>query len=180
MRSTLGPHARILVGMAAATGALGALLMLSAATAPSARADDYTDIVNAVDGDFAAGQAAYTSALADFSSSDVTGGLTEFFDGFDDDALSAPNNLIVGSVEALANESITGSEPIGFIAPANFSDALTAAESVFNIGETYFTNGATEFAAGAYGEAALLDIFGADYVSVVPLEELLLGAAASF
>ena len=62
MRSTLRPRARILVGMAAATGALGALLMLSAATAPSARADDYADMVNAVDGDFAAGQAAYTVA----------------------------------------------------------------------------------------------------------------------
>jgi hypothetical protein len=86
----------------------------------------------------------------------------------------------VGSVEALANESVTGSEPLGLIAPASFSDALTFAETTFTGGETNLTNGATDFATGDYGDAALLDLFGADYVSVVPLEELLLGAAASF
>lgn len=86
----------------------------------------------------------------------------------------------MGSVEALTNESVTGSEPFGLIAPASFSDALTSAESIFTVGETYFTNGATDFATGDYGDAALLDLFASDYVSIVPLEELLLGAAASF
>jgi hypothetical protein len=30
------------------------------------------------------------------------------------------------------------------------------------------------------GDAALLDLFGSDYVAIVPLEELILGTAASF
>jgi hypothetical protein len=42
----------VVVGLAAAVGAVGAAAMM-AATAPPARADDLTDIVKAVDGDFA-------------------------------------------------------------------------------------------------------------------------------
>jgi hypothetical protein len=47
-------------------------------------------------------------------------------------------------------------------------------------GEGYLTTAATDLAGGDYGDAALLDSFGADFVSIVPLEELLLGAAVSF
>jgi hypothetical protein len=180
MQPTLRSHARMLVGLAAAAGAFGAAAMLSAATAPTARADDFSDIISAVDGDFAAGQADFTAAISDFGSNNLSGGLIELLDGADDDLLSAPNNLLVGSLEALTNESVTGDEPVGLLQPASFSDALTTAESLVSTGELYFTNAATEFGAGEYGEGALLDLFGADYVSIVPLEELILGAAASF
>jgi hypothetical protein len=180
MQPTLRSRARILVGLAAAAGAFGAAAMLSAATAPTARADDFSDIISAVDGDYAAGQAAYTDAFTDFGSNNVTAGLVELFDGVDDDVLSAPNNLLVGSLEALTNESVTGDEPFGLFQPGSFSEALTTAESLINTGESYFTTAATDFTAGDYGEAALLDLFGADYVSIVPLEDLILGAAVSF
>jgi hypothetical protein len=33
---------------------------------------------------------------------------------------------------------------------------------------------------GDYGVASVYDLFGADFASILPLEELLLGAAASF
>jgi hypothetical protein len=84
------------------------------------------------------------------------------------------------TVSAPASRS-AGNRRDGFdpVAPATFSDGVAAAESIFNVGEGYLTNGATDFSTGDYGEAALLDLFGADYVSAVPLEELLLGAAAS-
>jgi hypothetical protein len=49
-----------LIGVAAAAGAFGAAAMMSAATAPTARADDFTDVINAVDGD-------YGYALVDYS-----------------------------------------------------------------------------------------------------------------
>jgi hypothetical protein len=180
MQPALRSHGRILVGLAAAASAFGAAAMMSAAAAPTARADAYSDIISAVDGDFTAGQADLTNAFADFGSNNLTGGLTELFDAADDDILAAPNNLLVGSVEALTNESVTGSEPLGLFTPASFSEGLTTAESLVNTGESYLASAPTDFAAGEYGEAALLDLFGSDYVAIVPLEELILGAAASF
>jgi hypothetical protein len=74
--------------------------------------------------DFAAGQADLTTAFSDLSSGQLAAGLAAFFAGVDDDALSAPNNLLIGTVSAATNEP--------------------------------------------------------EFLSVVPLEELLLGAAASF
>lgn len=143
-------------------------------------ADAYSDIVSSVDGDFAAGQADFSTAFADFGSNELTPGLTALFDGVDNDALSAPNNLLVGSVEALTNEAVTGSQPWGLLVPSSFSDALTTAESLFTTGESYFTTAASDLAGGDYDEATLLDLFGADAVSIIPLEELLLGAVVSF
>jgi hypothetical protein len=42
------------------------------------------------------------------------------------------------------------------------------------------SDAAAALSSGDYGEAAVDDAIGADYLSVVPLEELLLGAAVSF
>ena len=47
------PRIQILIGLAAAAGAVGAAAMVSTATAPTARADDFTDIITYVDADFA-------------------------------------------------------------------------------------------------------------------------------
>ena len=72
----------ILVGLAAALGAFGAAAMMSAATAPTARADDFTDIITAVDSDYAAGQGDFTTAFADFDSNEFAPGLTTFLKGW--------------------------------------------------------------------------------------------------
>jgi hypothetical protein len=42
-----------------------------------------------------------------------------------------------------------------------------------------FSSAATEFAAGDYGDAAFSDAAGSDFISLLSLQELLLGAAAS-
>jgi hypothetical protein len=180
MQSTLSPYARMLVGLGAAAGAFGAAAMMTTATAPTARADAYSEIIASVDGDLTAGQGAFTTAFADFASNQLANGLAGLIDGFNDDGLSAPANLLVGSVEALTSETITASEPWGLGLPASFSDALAYAQALITEGEGYFTTAATDLAGGDYGDAVLLDSFGADFVSIVPLEELLLGAAVSF
>jgi hypothetical protein len=168
----------VLVGLAAA--AFGAAAMMSVATASTARADDFTDVINAVDGDYADGQTAFTNAFTDFSSNSLALGLAQLIDGSNDDALSAPDNLLVGTIQVLANESVTGSAPWGFSVPTDFSDAVTGAESFVSSAETYFTAGSTALSFGEYGIAAYEDLIGADLVAVAPLEELLLGAAVSF
>ena len=56
----------ILVAVAAAAGAFGAAAMMSAVAAPTASADDTTLIIDAIQGDYADGQADYSASLADF------------------------------------------------------------------------------------------------------------------
>jgi hypothetical protein len=170
----------MLIGVAAAAGALGVAAMMSAATAPTARADDFTDVINSVDGDYAAGQPYFATAFTDFSSNDLAQGLAALFDGSNDDGLNAPNDLLIGTVEVLTNESVGGSGPYTFSLPADFSDAVTAAESIFTEGAGFSTDASTALSAGEYGTAAYYDLIGLDYSTVVPLEELLLGAAVSF
>jgi hypothetical protein len=40
--------------------------MMAAATAPTARADDFTDVINKVDADLTAGQSYFIAAVTDF------------------------------------------------------------------------------------------------------------------
>jgi hypothetical protein len=170
----------MLVGLAAAACAFGAAAMMSTATAPIAHADDFTDIVNAVDGDFMEGQSSFTDAFNDLGSSDLTPGLAAFLSGVDDDLLSPGINLYAGTTEALTNESITNSFAWDVPVATNFTDALSDAQGIFGLGEGYLSDVASALSLGDYGEAAVDQSLGTDYVSIIPLEELLVGALASF
>jgi hypothetical protein len=154
--------------------------MLSAATAPTARADDFSDIVAQVEGDFTAGQADFTAADTDFGSNDVTAGLANLYDGIDQYFLSAPQDFAIGTSEALDNETLAFPDEWGFTTVTSFSQGLGYAEGDFTIAQGYLSDAAEELTAGDYGYATYYDMLGADYASIIPLEELLLGAGASF
>jgi hypothetical protein len=167
----------VLAGLAAAAGAFGVAAMMSTATAPTARADDFTDIVNAVEGELAFGQAAFTTAAADFGSSDVTDGLQALVNGSYDDLLGAPDSLYIGTVEALTNETVLppSLDFNGDPAPTDFSDAVSNAQGAFSEGQLYFSDAATDLSAGDYGDAAYLDSLGAIFSFDLPAQELLIG-----
>jgi hypothetical protein len=171
---------RLLVGLAATAGAFGAAAMMSAAAAPTAHADDITDIVNAVEGDYADGQSAFTTAVSEFGINQFPTGLADLIDGVDDDSVSVANNIVIGAVEALTNASISSSYPTTFDVPTSFSDALTGEQAILADGESFLTDAASFFAAGNYGYAAVYDLTGADYLTIYPLQELLLGVSTSF
>jgi hypothetical protein len=168
-----------LVGLAAAAGAFGVAAMMSTATAPTARADDFTDIVTYVNADFADGQYGLTTAFSDFSSGDFATGLASLFDGVDDDVLAAPDNLLIGTVEALEGEPLGGPLPFD-LGELNFAGGLADAQDQFSYAVVAdFGDIPTELAAGDYGVATYDVLLGADYATVVPLEDIILGAAAS-
>jgi hypothetical protein len=173
-------RSRMLVGLAAAAGAFGAAAMLSTTTAPTARADAITDIINAVDGDYADGQSAFSVAASEFGINQFPTGLAALFDGIDDESVSVTNNIAVGTVDALTNEPVATSFPVVFDVPTSYADALSQAQSIVADGEGFLTASATYFSLGEYGSAAYEDLTGLDYLTVYPLQELLLGAAASF
>lgn len=153
--------------------------MMSAATAPPARADDYTDVINAVDVDFAAGQADFSDALSAFGSSDVDEGLAYFFSGADNDFVSAPDNLFVGTVDLLTNEPVTSSIEVDIPPESDFTSALNYAETLFANGEADLSTAATALFSGGYADAAYQDALGS-IGELGALQILLDGAATSF
>jgi hypothetical protein len=167
------------LGLAAAAGVFGLAAMMSAATAPTACADDFTDIVNAVDSDFAARQADFSDALSAFGSSDADEGLAYFFSGVDDDFVSAPDNLFVGTVDLLTNEPVTSSLEIDIPPESDFTSALNYAEIVFANGEADLSTAATALLSGDYADAAYQDALGS-IGELGALQILLDGAAPSF
>jgi hypothetical protein len=170
----------VMVGLSAAAGVFGVAAMMSAATAPTARADDFGDIISAVDGDFANGQADFTTAFADFGSGDVTNGLPAFFDGLDNDLLSPEDTLLVGTLEVLTNVPVSGAADYLFNLGPLTTSALTQAEIDFSVGEADLTTGAADLSGGEYLDAVYFDLIGSEVASVVPVEALLQGVVASF
>ena len=57
------PRSAVLVGLAAAAGAFGATMIMSAATAPAARADEYSDLLGDIQAVATQGQADLGDAL---------------------------------------------------------------------------------------------------------------------
>jgi hypothetical protein len=170
----------LMISLGAAAAAFGVAAMMSTATAPTARADDLSDIIGQVEGDFGDGQTAFGAAESAFASSPETG-LADLFDGINDDFLSAPQDLLVGTAEAangLTLEFPGGGWDFGIL--TSFSEGLENAESDLSGVSALFTEGADYLASGDYGYAAYEDVLGVELGSIVPLEEILLGSVASF
>jgi hypothetical protein len=171
----------ILASLGAAAGAIGVAALVSTAAAPTARADDFTDTIATVETEIADGQTAFTSALSDFGSNHLTAGTAAFFDGLDNDLLSAPNTLLAGTVEGLTNEPYDiAAQIFDLPQPATFAEGVTNAEQLFTDGQGLLSVAASDLASASYGDAVFFDLFGTDLVSIVPLEEVLLGSVASF
>jgi hypothetical protein len=171
---------RVGIGLVAAGAAFGVAAMISAATAPTARADDYTDLVHLVDENLASGQAAFTISSADFGSGDSSDGLAAFFSGVNDDFLSTSNNALAITVEALTGEPLNyGDGEWNLATESDFAQAVADAQYYFADGEGFFSNAASLLSSGDYGGAAFYDGEGLDYTAVVPLEVLILGGVAS-
>jgi len=171
-RSRIG----VLVGLAVAAGAFGAAAMMSAATAPTARADAYSDIVADVEADFAYGQTAFGQAATDFGSSDVTDGLQALLNGTNDYLVSVPDDLYIGTVDALTNEPVTPAIDFDNSAPANFSDAVSFAQADLVTGEQFFNTAAAAFSAADYADAAYDGAYGSFFAFDLAPEDLLVGA----
>jgi len=170
----------ILIAVTAAAGAFGAAVTIASATAPTARADASADIIAAINGDYAAGQADFAKALTDFGNGAFASGLAQSFDGANEYMLAAPDNLLLGSVEALTGEPI--SQTLHFdelSADATFADALEEAQVIYNAGANLLANAADAFSAGDFAAGTYDELIGSTYAYVLPAEELILGAVAA-
>jgi hypothetical protein len=166
--------------LAAVLGAFVAAAMTATAAAPVVRADDpITDLLAAVQGDFALGQEAFTLANADFANGDVADGLATFYGGVDDILLSVPNNLVQGSLAGLAGEPVDSALSWTIPAPANFNDALIVAPTLALIAEGDLHTAALDLAGGDIAGAVDSYLVGYEYLDVVVPELFIVGTAAS-
>lgn len=168
------PRNGIIVGFGVAIVALSAAVMMSAGSAPTARADDFTDIINIVDGEFATGQSYFDLAATDFGSADVPDGLAALLSGVNNDVFATSDSILIGTAQALTGEPI---EPLNdafeVIASPNL---LTDFIDYSSMGASYLTAGAEALSAGAFGDGIGDLLVGSEFVSVFSAEALLVGS----
>jgi hypothetical protein len=164
------------VGLSAAS-AFGVAALMSTATAPTARADDFSDIVADV-------QALISNAQGDFAiaGADFAGGISQFPDGlaesFDaiDDLLLAPDQVFVGSVDALTGVPVTefgpdSTLPVETTLTGALSDAQTIATEVTQALE----NLPTALSTGDFNQAAI-DLIAPSFYDDVAGQLVFMGA----
>jgi hypothetical protein len=170
----------VLVGLGAAAGAFGVAVMMSAATAPTARADDFTDLISSIGQDFSQGQPEFASAFADFGSGDQVDGLARLFSGLDDDVLGPIQSVHEATIDVLLNEPVGNvANGFGLNAVPDFSTGVTYLEGDFSEAESALGQAAMDLANGDYGPASDFQITASTFF-VFGVENLLQGVGASF
>jgi hypothetical protein len=171
----------VLVGLGAAAGAFGIAAMMSAATAPTARADDFTDLISSLGQDFSQGQPEFASAFADFGSGDPSDGLAALFSGLDDDVEGPADTFYKATVDVLLNEPF-GNISYGFgldgIPVPDIATGVAYLENDVSGAEGEFAQAAMDLASGDYGDAADQQIQGLTSL-VFGAQFLLEGVASS-
>jgi hypothetical protein len=168
-----------MIGVGAAAGAFAAAAMMSAVGTPTARADDFSDIVKVVEADFTLGQADFTAASSDFASSHVNDGLAALFGGIDNDFVSTSDNFLAGSVALLTNETVPGSLSINVFDPGTFAAAITDAQADIASAQTYEGFATAALASGDYADYTFDSLIASDLAGIIPAEQLFLGALES-
>jgi hypothetical protein len=176
MRSRSG----ILVGIATAACAFGVAAMMSAATAPTARADDFTDLISSFEQDFSQGQPEFASATADFGSGDQLGGLAALFSGLDDDVEGPADSVYKATVDVLLNEPVGNvSYGFGLGTVPDFTTGVAYLEEDISTAEGELAQAAMDLASGDYGDAADQEILASTFL-IFGAEFVFEGAAASY
>jgi hypothetical protein len=168
-----------LISLGAAAGAFGTAAMMAAVGAPSANADDFTDVISQVEYDYGLGTTDLGDAQTDFGGSDLTDGLAALYSGIDEDVLNGPQDFLIGTSELASNESLEFPESEFFSTVTSLSQGFSYAEEEIEDAQGYFSEAASALGSGEYGYASYDFLLGADYSSIFPLQEILLGAASS-
>jgi hypothetical protein len=130
-----------LVGLGAAVGGFAVATMMSAATAPTARADDSSAIIADIQAEETAAATAFATSSTDFANGDTPDGLTQLFIGLDDDVLGVPNLLEVGETDALTGATVIPASDFefSFATPATLAASVTEAQTFYAEGTALAT-----------------------------------------
>lgn len=172
------------IGLGAAAGALLAAALSQLAAAPTARADDFSDIVANVDISIGYAQDDFTGATSEFALGTPAGfaaGLALDTAGTNDILFAPTEDVIVGSVQAATGQTPTayfGFDPA--MDPATLTDLQTLVTADFAAGTADLNLAVEAFALGtpagfAEGVSFSLSVFDLDAVAAP--EQALIGFA---
>ena len=168
----------VLVGLSAATGAFAAAAMISAATAPTAHADDFSDILADIQAEQAAASTAFSDADADFDKglTGVANGLAEYFVGLDDDTAGVADDIHVGLLDYLYGQPVIPASTFEFsITTPTIADYVAEAQSVYTTGMTDLTTYANDVSIGEYAQGAPFQDLGAIDIGELPFQIEVIG-----
>lgn len=165
----------IMVGFGAAICAFSAAAMVSTASAPTARADYFTDIVNIVGGEFATGQSYFDLAATDFGSADVADGLAALISGVNNDVFAVSDTILIGTAQALTNGPLDPLQDTFAFEVFASPNLITDFVGYFGMGESYLTAGAEALSAGAFVNGIGDLLVGSEFMSIFSTEALLVG-----
>jgi hypothetical protein len=124
------------VGLGTAVGSFAVAAMMSAATAPTAHADDFGAVIADIQAEETAGATAFANATADFGNGDTADGLTQLFISTDDELLGVANTLEVGTVDVFTNATVPPASDfeVDFATPTTIAESVTEAQTYFSEG----------------------------------------------
>jgi hypothetical protein len=175
----LTTRAGLLIGLAAAAGAVGVAAMISTVGAPVAPADDFSDIISSVELDFANGLADVDVAYGDFAGADPSDGLAMFVNGLDDALVSPEEDLFIGSLDALTNQPIQMSLVFQEGSVADLTAASADVQSLISLAEGELSVVIPDLASGDVAGAAADSLGAADLLVVLSPELVFEGLAGS-
>jgi hypothetical protein len=177
-------HYRIVVGLGAAAGGLLFAALGQLAGAPSARADNITDVIDSIQATDAVGQDLLSDAATVFSGGDVPDGLAAEFTGLDDILFNAQGDLYVNGYAAL--QGIDGPYSYQTFGDLPVPTDLTATSAdvtqFFDYAQSSLTAAATDFGTGDLGNGlaqltdATEDWVAASQIEFIGLTDTLLGS----
>jgi hypothetical protein len=176
-------HYRMVIGLGAAAGGLFVAALCQLAGAPSAQADNITDVIDSIQATDAVGQTLLGEAGTFFSSSDVPDGLASEFTGLDDTLFGAQYDLLVNGYADL--QGIDGPysyETFGLLpTPTDLATTSTDVTQYFDYAQSSLTAAATDFGTSDFGAGlgeltnATEDYVAASQIELIGLTDTLLG-----
>jgi hypothetical protein len=119
-----------------------------------------------------------TSAEFATGTAGVPAGLTDSFEGLDDDTFGVGANLDTGLLDSVYNVPVVPADTFEFTfaTPANDTAAVTEAQNVYNTSMTDMTTAATDYSNGDYTDGAVYDNLGQVDFATIPDQIQFVGA----
>jgi hypothetical protein len=146
------------MGLGAAAGALLAVAVGQLATAPVARADDFSDIVEEVQIAIHDGETQLATAAADYANADLADGLSQSVTGWDNLLLDPQEDVFVGTLEASMGHAPTAFGFVDFPAGLDLATAITDAQGIATEGQSIFADALTDFGNADFVSALTLSV----------------------
>jgi hypothetical protein len=105
--------------------------------------------------------------------------LTQLFEAVGGYTQAAPDNLLIGSLDALTGVPISGPNPDYLVDVSSLSAAITITENIYREIPSLFSEYISYLADGNYAEVGYLTVAIPEALTLTPLEELLIGAVNS-